>query len=234
MKKTAISIALLSTLAFAHDAWIQQTANDNATIFWGHLGKELKTLDTAKIQKIDGYDKNGKKTELKAEVKEQNTSLKITPKTAVTLMELAPSYKVQTTEGTKYGIGKRAAQGNVVSSSKGIKYSKAIFFWSDKLSKPTGAPLEIVTLNNPFKAKVGNKISVQTFKDSKPIGGLKLVVDGEHDVNKTITTDANGKADILVGKKGLKLIATKKESPLTGDLDADTLTESANVSFVIK
>jgi len=234
MKKTAITILMFSTMAFAHDAWIQQTSKENATIFWGHLGKELKTLDLAKIQKIIAFDKNGKNSELKAEVKEQNTSLTIGANTMMTLLETAPSYKVVTPDGTKYGIGKRAATGNVISSSKGIKYSKSIFIWSDKLSKPIGAPLEIVVLQNPFKMTVGDKFTIQTFKNSKPIGNLKLIVDGEHDENKTITTDINGKADIMIAKKGLKLIATKNELPLLGDLDADKLSESANIAFVVK
>lgn len=234
MKKTVISLFLLSTMTFAHDAWVQQTLKENATVFWGHLDKELKTLDVAKIQKIIAFDKNGKKLEIKAEVKEQNTSLTIGANTVMTLLETVPSYKVVTSDGTKYGTGKRAAQGNVISSSKGIKYSKAIFKWSDKVSKPLGAPLEIVVLQNPFKVAIGNKFTIQTFKNSKPIGNLKLVVDGEHDENKIITTDVNGKADILLSKKGLKLIATKYESPLKGDLDADALSESANVAFVIK
>lgn len=234
MKKTLLSILMLSSMVFAHDAWVQQTSKDSATIFWGHLDKELKTLDLAKIQKIIAFDKNGKKMEIKAEVKEQNTSLTIGANTVMTLLETYPSYKVVTTDGTKYGIGKRAASGDVISSSKGIKYSKAIFKWSDNVSKPLGAPLEIVVLQNPFKMDVGDKFTIQTFKNSKPIGNLKLVVDGEHDENKIITTDINGKADILVSKKGLKLIATKYESPLKGDLDADTLSESANISFVIK
>lgn len=233
MKKALISILTISTMVFAHDAWVQQTSKERATIFWGHLDKELKTLELAKIQKVVAFDKNGKKSEIKAEVKEENTTLTIGAKTVMTLLETAPSYKVVTPDGTKYGVGKRAAVG-VLSSAKGIKYSKAIFTWSENISKPVGVPLEIVVMKNPFKMAIGEKLSVQTFKNSKPIGNLKLIVDGEHDENKIITTDSNGKADIVITKKGLKLIATKNESPLMGDPDADTLSESANIAFVIK
>lgn len=234
MKKIALTAAILSTIAFGHDAWMQKSTNNEAIVYWGHLGKELKTVDATKIENIYGFDKNLKKAELKTQTKDQNTTLDLDKSIAMAYMQLKPSYKVVTPDGTKYGIGKREVKGQIVSSAKGVKYSKAIFEWSDKLAKPIGLPLEIVVLKNPFKAKVGEKLEIQTFQNSKPIGNLKLVVDGVHDENKTISTDANGKALILLDKKGLKLIATKKDSPLSGDLDADTLSESANMAFVVK
>lgn len=234
MKKLPLIFALLATFAFAHDAWIQKDSNTNAIIYWGHLDKELKTLDIAKIQNIDGFDANLHKTKLNAINKDGNTTVIIDKNILMTLMELKPSYKVVTPNGTKYGVGKRDANDTVISSYKGIKYSKALFSWSEKFNKPIGAPLEIVILKNPFKAKIGEFIDIQTFANLKPVANLKLIVDGNHDENKTIKTDENGIAKIAIDKKGLKLIATSKESPLENDPDATKLIESANISFVIK
>lgn len=232
MKKVSLIIAILGcTALFGHDAWSLKNG-DKLEIVYGH-GDKIESYDAKKIAVLDAYVKN-KPTKLTATPADGNKSMALLPKnSSLVVMKFDNGFWTKTVDGSK-NISKKEAKGEIVSSIHSVKYHKNILSWSDKLLKPIGLPLEITPVKNPLGLKAGDLLELVVTKEKKPLAEAKVEAGGYHDENKSITTDTNGKVTVKIEKSGFNIIAVSFKTKLDGNPDADTLSESANLVFVVK
>lgn len=92
--------------------------------------------------------------------------------------------------------------------------------------------MELVPLKNPLALKVGDTLPFQVFYNGKPLAGAAVRAEGvEKDALKT---DPNGRAEIVIKKKGFQIVVANQKTPTPKDPDADVLSETANLTFEVK
>ncbi|MBW4455798.1 MAG: DUF4198 domain-containing protein [Nostoc indistinguendum CM1-VF10] len=82
-----------------------------------------------------------------------------------------------------------------------LKYTKALFDWSDTLAQPFNLPLEIISLQNPLTAKPGENLKVQVLYEGKQIPDVTVEYLG-----KKLTGDQDGTYLVPIGDEGLQQI----------------------------
>jgi len=72
--------------------------------------------------------------------------------------------------------------------------------------------LVIVPEVDPLKVGPGNPLPIRVYVDGKPTAGVRIMADyrgvGTTDFERAATTDAEGRASIIVRNAGLNVIAT--------------------------
>lgn len=231
MKKAvvlALALILVSAAAlYAHDTWVGKEGNAFA-VMWGH-GKS-GPYKPEYVKEAKAYDAAGK--EVAVTIKPQDTKAVLAPAKAPALVAIV--YKsgpwVKTPEGYK-NVSKREAK-NVITSLKSETHSKNLWQWNNRFSKPLGGKMELVPLKNPLSLKVGDKFPFQVFYNGKPLAGAKVRAAGV--AKDSLKTDANGRAEIVITKKGFQIVVANLKTPTPNDPDADTLSETANLTFEVK
>lgn len=234
--KKGIVLALVLTLfaaavLHAHDAWVAKEG-DVLAVMWGHGKSGPYKPEYVKIAKA--YDASGK--EIAVTIKPQETRAVLKPASAAALVTVAfhSGPVVVTPEGYKK-ITKSEAQkaGLVIKKSfKGESYTKNLWQWNDRFSKPLGGKMELLPLKNPLALKVGDKLPLQLFYNGKPLAGATVVAEGVE--KDKLKTDPNGRAEIVIKKSGLNLVTAGLQTPTPNDPDADVLSERANIAFEVK
>jgi nickel transport protein len=234
--KKAIVLALALTLVsaaalFAHDAWVAKEG-DVLVVKYGHENK-IDPYKPEYVTAAKAYDASGK--EMAVTIKPQKTRALLAPSRPPALVTATfnSGSWVKTPEGWK-NISKVEAkkEGKVVlESDTSVKYSKDLWQWSDRFSKPLGGKMELVPLKNPLSLKVGDKLPVQLLYQGKPLAGA--VVRAEGHGKDEIKTDANGRAEIVIKKKGFNILGVTHRTPTPHNPNADVLVEVANFSFEV-
>ena len=232
MKKAivlALALTLLSASAlYAHDAWI---AKDKGvlTVTYGH-GTKTEPYNPAKVKSVKAFNTAGKVIPITVKTQDGKAILAPAKAPALVMMFFDSGPWVQTPEGYK-NVSKREAK-NVIKSLKSQKYCKGIWHWSNRLSKPMGGKMELVPLKNPLALKPGDKLPFLVLYAGKPLAGAAVAAEG---VKKgALKTDSQGRAEIVIKKKGLNLVGATRKTNTPKDPDADVLYESANLAFEVK
>lgn len=106
-----------------------------------------------------------------------------------------------------------------------VKYTKAIYSWSNAISQPFGLPLEIVPLQNPLALQAGETLPIQVFLNGSLVTNPLVEYLGQ-----TISVSSEGIALIPIGVGGLQVIeASYNDSSASspGISYATTLTAAA-------
>ncbi|MDD2901668.1 MAG: DUF4198 domain-containing protein [Syntrophales bacterium] len=232
MKKCMV-LALVLTLVsaatlYAHDAWI---AKDGGVLVvtYGH-GDKTEPYNPAKVKNVKAFNTAGIVIPIAVKVQEGKAILAPAKAPALVTLFFDSGPWVQTPEGYK-NVSKREAK-NVIKSLKSQKYCKGIWQWSDRFSKPVGSKMELVPLKNPLALKVGDKLPFLVVYEGKPLTGATVAAEG---VKKdAVKTDPQGRAEIVITKKGLNIVGATRKTDTPKDPDADVLFESANLTFEVK
>ncbi len=225
----ALAITLFSaSVLFAHDAWVAKDG-DVLVVTYGH-GAKLEAYKPAYVKAAKAYDASGK--EVAVTIKPQDTKAILAPAQAPAMIMVFfdSGAWVKTPKGHT-NVSKREAK-NVISSLKSQKYSKHVWQWNDRFSKPMGGKMELVPLKNPLALKAGDKLPFQVLYEGKPLAGVTVAAAGV--VKDTLKTDANGRAEVAIQKKGFNLVSATRKTATPNDPDADTLYEAANITFEVK
>lgn len=231
--KKAVVLALVLTLfsasaLYAHDTWVAKDGNV-LVVKYGH-GDKIEPYKPAYVKEAKAYDASGK--EVQVTIKPQDVRAVLAPAQAPALVAIVydSGAWVKTPEGYK-NVSKREAK-DVLQSMKGETHSKNIWHWSDRFSKPLGGKMELVPLKNPLSLKVGDTLPFQVIYRGKPLAGATVAAEGvEKDALKT---DATGKAQIVIKNSGLNVVKANLKTPTPHDPDADSLSETANITFEVK
>ncbi len=101
--------------------------------------------------------------------------------------------------------------------------------------KNTGMPLEIIPLQNPYTAKMGDKMTVKILFNGKPLKNKMVVA-----WNKTITTKTrkqklktnnDGQVSFPLDQKGQWMISTVQMIPVIDNVDANYQSYWGNLTF---
>jgi len=187
LKEALLSVALLPLLvqpALAHAVWFQQQ-DGNFDLLFGH--PELGTpqpYDPARVKQVNVYDASGAALPFSEVPRSDGFSITAEGEIAAITAFYESSYfdrNRNTTVNT-------------------LKYTKALYDWSDFVANPLGLPLEILPLQNPIGI-MGASLPVQVFYQGVPTNNVLLEYLGEE-----VELDSNGIAAIPVGAEGLQPI----------------------------
>nr|WP_042126005.1 DUF4198 domain-containing protein [Pseudomonas japonica] len=98
------------------------------------------------------------------------------------------------------------------------KYSLAIYQEGAKLPPLKALRLVIVPQVDPLKVGPGKALPVRVLLDGQPVAGVDLVGDYRGALHQVVaTTDAEGRASVVVRNEGLNIIAASVTRPLAKD-----------------
>ena len=101
--------------------------------------------------------------------------------------------------------------------------------------KNTGMPLEIIPLQNPYLAKIGDKITVNVLFEGKPLADKMIVTWNKTATKKTrqqkLRTDAKGNMTFTLDEKGQWMVSTVHMIPLIDNPEGNYQSFWGNLTF---
>lgn len=101
--------------------------------------------------------------------------------------------------------------------------------------KNTGMPLEIIPLQNPYLAKIGDKMTVKVLFQGKPLADKMVVTWNKTATTKTrqqkLRTDAKGNMTFTLDEKGQWMVSTVHMIELTDNPEGNYQSFWGNLTF---
>jgi nickel transport protein len=223
----ALSLSICS-LACAHDLWVQQSGNELQVVS-GHEGVTTP-CDPSKIREVKAFDLTGKLKKAETHFQGKAAVLTVPGSVAAVTAYQEEGFRSVTPDGEK-PLSKRAAKDSVDTRFY-QNYTKTIFNWNNSLTRPLGSAFEIVPLKNPLTLKPGKKFPIVVYFNGKPLAGV-WVDDGTNDGIRE-KTDGKGRLTVTVGKKGRQFITVFRETDYKDLSEADKLSLTANLTYLVK
>lgn len=237
---TRIAFSILMVLfaaqsILAHDTWIEKR-NGELLVLRGHGGK-VEAYNPALVKEAKARDVKGKAVPMKIVQNKENATLAPQGKPIVVAALYDSGYWLKTTDGWKKAT-KREGKGkySIVDAIKSKQWCKGFLASCAENSKPMGQRFEVLPQRDPTTVHVGDAVPIQVVFDGKPVEGAIITTGGGHASAKkdALKTDKDGKANVTIEKAGLQLIKASHRVPLKDDPDADVLSLSSTMTFVIK
>lgn len=229
------TLLLLSTLLVigqvnAHGLWLEQRRGNIETIY-GH-GAEDNAFKAEKISGAWAYDASGKMIPVTVKRLDDHARLEPLKSPAIVAVALDNGAWSLTPENKWINQG-RSQVPNSTESLHTFKYSLAINQEGARLPKLDQLKMLILPEVDPLKVGPGKPLAVRVLVDGQPAAGVELVGDyrgAPHQVSAT--TDANGRAQVLVRNAGLNIISASISLPVKGDKDIETRGLFTSLSFI--
>lgn len=224
----ALGIAALAAMpAQAHDAWNEARGAGYAVVF-GHDGK-LEEYAPAKVKELVAVDAAGAPLKLAQTAAPGGVTFTVAGKPALVTLTYDNGFWTRTTEGQKNQPKNEVA--GALSASHAVKFGKTVYAWGPAATRPRGQDLEIVPLGASAPV-AGKPVEVQVLWQGKPLAGATVTrVVGGPEVSAQ--SDAAGKA-ALPALAGKQVISVSHKQDLKNDPQADVLSTSANLVFVVQ
>ena len=227
---TALFAALLAGQVQAHGLWTEQRRGHIETIY-GH-GAEDNAFKAEKISGAWAYDAAGKMIPVTVQRLEDHARLQPLKTPAVLGVALDNGAWSLTPDKQWINQG-RSKVPNSTESLHTFKYSLAIYQEGATLPKLDQLKMVILPEVDPLKVGPGKPLAVRVLVDGKPTAGVELVGDyrgAPHQVSAT--TDADGRAQVLVRNAGLNIISASINLPVKGDKDIETRGLFTSLTFL--
>ncbi|MGP0171946.1 DUF4198 domain-containing protein [Pseudomonas sp. NCHU5208] len=216
--------------ALAHGLWTEQRRGNIETVY-GH-GEEDNAFDATKISGAWAYDRNGKMIPVTVERLADHARLQPLKPPAIMAVALDNGAWSKTPDGQWINQG-RSQVPNSTQSLHTYKYSLAIYSEGARLPDLKQLKMVILPELDPLEVGPGKPLPVRVLVDGKPMAGVKLVGDYRGAPDEiSATTDADGRAEVIVRNQGLNIIAAEVELPVKGDADIETRGLFASLTFV--
>ncbi len=204
----AVLPVMLAQPAFAHVVWFEQGNKDYDLVF-GHPEEGPEPYDVAKFQSAQGYDINKQLVPLEVKIQDGVSVIPQGDIAALTAFYDNGFWLTNPDDSTSTNISKQEAEAlNYVNVSNFLKYTKALYNWSQPLSQSFGLPLEIMALENPFEVMEGEALPIQVSFQGNVIKDALVEYLGE-----VVDVNQEGIAYIPVGKGGLQVIEASYTNP---------------------
>jgi len=225
LKHLFLAFAMLPLLvqpAFAHVVWFDYKDGEYELVF-GHPEEGPEDLDASKFRSATAYDLN--KQVVPVEIDRQD-GISVVPQgdiAALTALYDNGYWLRNPGDSSSQNISQQEAEAvNYANVTNFVKYTKALYDWSEPISQPFDLPLEIMPLQNPLQVTAGETLPIQVLYQGNRINDALVEYMGE-----TVNVNAEGVAYIPVGEDGLQPIeasytSTKDTAP--GVSHATTLT----------
>ncbi|MES2820658.1 MAG: DUF4198 domain-containing protein [Pseudomonadota bacterium] len=233
LAKTLLAV-LLGTLvthqAQAHGLWTEQRRGQIETIY-GH-GAEDNAFKAEKISGAWAFDARG--TMIPVTVQRLEDHARLQPLNPPAVVGVALDNGMWSQNADKQWINQGRSQ--VPDSTQSLhtfKYSLAIYQEGVTLPKLDQLKLVILPETDPLKVGPGNPLPLRVWVDGKPAVGVELIGDfrgAPHQVSAT--TDAEGRAQVIVRNEGLNIIAAELDLPVANDADIETRGLFSSLTFL--
>lgn len=238
LKRITFSILLVLFAGYcslAHETWIEKR-NGDVLVLRGH-GGTAEPYDSSKVKEAKALDAKGQSVQMEIVKNKENASLKTKGDPVVVGALYDSGYWLKTTDGWKKAT-KREGKGkySIVESLKSKQWCKTLLKSGDQNAKPLGQRFEIVPQKDPMTIGVGGTLPVKVVFDGKPMEGATVLVGGGHTPKEAASpkTNKDGEVSLTIERSGLQLLKATKKIPTKNDPDADLLSLSSTVTFVVK
>jgi uncharacterized GH25 family protein len=221
---------LLVGQTHAHGLWTEQRRG-NIEAVYGH-GAEDNAFQAEKISGAWAYDTTGRMIPVTVQRLEDHARFQPLKPAAVLAVALDNGPWSKNAEGRWINQGRR----QVPDSSDSLhtfKYSLAIYQENASLPALDQLKMVIRPLTDPLRAGPGQPLAVQVLVDGKPAAGIELIGDyrgAPHAVSAT--TDADGRAQVVVRNQGLNIIAAHTYIPVENDPDIERRGLFSSLTFL--
>lgn len=232
--KTIMALSLLCAFSMqqanAHGLWTEERRG-NIEVVYGH-GAEDSKFKAEKVSGAWAYGMNGKMIPVTVERLADHARLQPLSRPAVMSVALNNGMWSQTADKKWTNEGRTKVPG-AVTALQTFKYSLAIYEPGVKLPTLKGLKLVIVPLADPLSVGPGKALPVQVLLDGKPLAGIKLIGDYRSQPDEvSATTDAQGRASVVVRNEGLNVIAAETVVKVSGNPDIDEQGLFTSLTFV--
>lgn len=216
--------------ALAHGLWTEERRG-NIEVVYGH-GEEDNAFDAKKISGAWAYDSAGTMIPVTVERLADHARLQPLKAPAIMAVALDNGAWSKTPDGQWINQG-RSQVPNSTQSLHTYKYSLAIYSEGARLPDLKQLKMVILPEVDPLEVGPGKPLPVRVLVDGKPMAGVKLAGDyrGAPD-EVSATTDADGRAEVVVRNQGLNIIAAEVDLPVKADADIETRGLFASLTFV--
>ncbi|MGJ3245826.1 MAG: DUF4198 domain-containing protein [Elainellaceae cyanobacterium] len=234
MKKSwLLGLAALSLLAaqpvIAHSIWLSQEGSDLSIVYGGH-GGETEGYEPSKVQDVTAFDLDGNPVDVELITNEDSVDVDPSDEVALVAVTFDNGFWVETSDGWQ-NVSKREVE-DYISSSHPLKYTKALYGWSEAIAQPVGLPLEIVPMTNPFELEAGDELAIQVLLDGEPASDIEVIYGFAEDA--PIMTDESGMAMIPLAESGLQHLEASIRLPVEDNPDTDQIYHSSTLTFEVE
>ena len=200
--------------ASAHVIWFDYQ-NGEYNLLYGHPEEGPQLYDATRFQEATVYDINRQIIPFSLTQTTESLSLISAQEVAAITASFDNGYVAQVGDNLYYRITE-AEIGDYQNVRHLLKYTKALYDWSDTLAQPFNLPLEILPLQNPFANDLQGSLLVQILSQGTPVTeGVIVEYQGQ-----IITQNTNGTYSIAIGEEGLIQPIEASYSISLGDLTA--------------
>lgn len=162
----------LSSIASAHNIWLESTSSNQYAIKFGHETTEPYPI--SKLTHVQLIDAQGNRSDLspnfiKTSSDKGEANVQI-DKGDLVLLEFNNGVWSKLPSG-KFVEKTKKEEPTAEFSKNPIKLGKAIFNWHEQALKPQGQVYELVPLSKP---EAGKPLQILVLHDGKPIEGIKV------------------------------------------------------------
>lgn len=212
LKKISFAVACLPILigqpVLAHVIWLDYN-DGNYELVFGHPEEGTEPLTLSKFRGATAYD-------LSREIVPSNTSVEgdrlfVVPEGEVAALTATydNGFWIEYPDGSYENLSPEQAEAiNYENVTNYLKFTKALYSWSDELATPFGLPLEIMPLTNPFTVRVGESLPIRVLYQGNAIANPTVEYLGQE-----LTIDTNGIALVPIGEGGLQVIEASYDNP---------------------
>jgi nickel transport protein len=211
----------------AHVLWFDYKGGEYNILFGHPELNELEPLLPTKLKTVTAYDPNKQLVPYSLKQKPDGMSLVSNGNVAAITGFYDNGFWVKKSENDYENVSESEAVQYNTNYEVGhyVKYAKALYNWSEALSKPFELPLEIMALKNPFEVKMGEFLPIQVLYQ----GNLTKNATVEY-LGETLTINEDGIAFVPSGQDGLQTIEASYSLLLDNDAAADKVSYAATLS----
>ncbi len=221
-------LLLFASIVLAHDLWVDREG-DYYVLYYGHLypskgESRFLEYNPSDVISFKCFSEQGK---LKTSSFERTYPVRLKGKCAVVYAQIFSGYWSKTITETK-PVPKDKARW-VMESWQSYESVKRIYTWSEELKKPLTEDLEIVPTEDPFRVKVGDKITLIVFYKGNPVKNTLVYYEETFIGN----TDENGKINVRIRHKGIQVIQASFKLKADG-VKADYTVITSSLIFTLR
>jgi cobalt/nickel transport system permease protein len=223
----AASILLQTSVASAHDYWIEHKGEGLMLVF-GH-GSQRLDFEVEKAKSLRAFDAQGRELTITKEKKGKGLLLKINGQPATVTAVVDNGYWSKTIYGWKEEPKRKASR--VIEAIRQLYYTRMLIAWPDA-AQPTTSDhsIALIPLQNPFTMKPGEILQIKVLYNGNPLPNAEMN-GGEH--NALGKTDKEGVIKVPVNT-GVNLLSIEHKEKIKNDPDADAFDETATLTFEVK
>ncbi|RCJ30311.1 hypothetical protein A6769_33755 [Nostoc punctiforme NIES-2108] len=200
-KELLLAVAILPFFiqpVSAHIIWFDYD-NGEYNLLFGHPEDGPEPYQTSKFKQATAYDSN--RQILPFDINQKKSGLSLTSNSEIAgLTAFFDNGYYANVGGESRSISEQEI-GQYQDVSHYLKYTKALYDWSDTLAQPFNLPLEIISLENPLVVKPGENLKVQVLYQGKQIPDVTVEYLG-----KKLSGNQDGTYLVPIGDEGLQQI----------------------------